>query len=462
MTTVTARPEGLAGYRPDVVGSPATRARTFTRWLLMHGVIRAASARAARADDPHARLMHDPALRAQPWAFYDEVRARGPLVAGRLTRVTATHAVASEVLRSEDFRVVPDEAPTPALVRRLAAWARDPRAFGPIDPPSMLAVEPPDHTRYRRLVSKVFTARAVEGLRARTQAVADDLLDRLADRPQADLVTTYAGLLPISVISAVLGMPAHTHARVLQLGNAAAASLDVGLPWREFRQVDAALREFQALLGAHLAQLRREPGDDLFSQLVQAEDESGGLTDTELLATAGLLLAAGFETTVNLLSSATVLLVEHPEQLALLRADPALWPGAVEEALRLEGPVQMTGRVAAREVELAGQTVPRGALIITYLGGANRDPEVFDDPHTFDVRRPNAREHLTFSAGRHFCLGAALARLEGEVGLRSLFERFPDLALDGPGVRRGTRVLRGWEELPVRLTARPAEVAAAV
>ena len=431
----------------------AVAAKTFTRWALFHGIARVASRRAARHGDLHATLMQDPAVRATPWAFYDGVRARGPLVPGRFATVTATHAVVSDVLRSEDFRVGADDLALPKVLGRAIRWSRDDGALGPIDPPSMLSVNAPQHTRYRRLVSKVFTARAVEGLREQTQHVADELLDRLADQPVADLVPTYASLLPIAVISAVLGMPASTHERVLQLGNAAASSLDVGLSWREFRVVDRAVREFQVLLGEHLATLRHSPGDDLLSQLVHAQDDEGALTDVELRATAGLLLAAGFETTVNLLGSATVLLVKHPDQLASAQADPSLWPGVVEESLRLEGPVQLTGRFATRDTIVAGVPLRRGALLVTYLAGANRDPAVFADPAVFDIRRANARDHLTFSAGRHFCVGAALARLEGEIGLRTLFTRFPDLALDGPGRRRGTRVLRGWEQLPVRLSA---------
>lgn len=429
------------------------RARTFTRWALFHGVARAASRRAVRHGDLHARLMTDPSVRAEPWVFYDDVRSRAPLVRGRFAAVTATHSVASEVLRSEDFHVGAEDVVLPKGLRRVVQWARDESALGPVDPPSMLSVEAPQHTRYRRLVSKVFTARAVEGLRAQTQQVADELLDRLEGQRAVDLVPAYASLLPIAVISAVLGMPASTHERVLQLGNAAAASLDVGLSWQEFLGVDAAVREFQALLGSHLATLRHSPGEDLLSQLVHAQDDEGPLTEVELRATAGLLLAAGFETTVNLLGSATVLLVQHRDQLALAQADPSLWPGVVEESLRLEGPVQLTGRFAARDTVLAGQSLRRGSLVVTYLAGANRDPAVFAAPEVFDVRRANARDHLTFSAGRHFCVGAALARLEGEIGLRTLFERYPELDLDGPGRRRGTRVLRGWEHLPVRLSA---------
>jgi cytochrome P450 len=211
------------------------------------------------------------------------------------------------------------------------------------------------------------------------------------------------------------------------------------------------VRGFSTWLDGHLERLRREPGDDLLSQLVHIEDEGQRLNHTELRAVAGLVLAAGFETTVNLLGSGSVLLLDHRDQLDRLRADPTLWSNAVDEALRYESPVQLTGRFALRDTELAGRRIPRNGLVVTMLGGCNRDPEVFDRPEVFDVGRTNAREHLSFSAGRHFCLGAALARLEGEVGLRTLFERFPDLSLE-PGARRTrTRVLRGWEHLPVQL-----------
>jgi cytochrome P450 len=363
--------------------------------------------------------------------------------------VTVSYDVITEVLRSDDWRAGPDEDVMPRPLRRIAQWSRDPRALGPVDPPSMLVVEPPDHTRYRKLVSKVFTPRAVEALRPQVEAVANGLLDELADRDEFDLIGSYAERLPVTVISQILGVPPKDHARVLRLGHLAAPSLDVGLGYREFRVVDGAIREFQDWLGGHIDRLREHPGDDLMSQLVQLEDGGERLDQVELKATAGLVLAAGFETTVNLLGSAVALLMEHRDSLELVQKDPGLWPGVVDETLRMEGPVQMTGRFATRHTTLDGQHFAPGAVLVTYLGGANRDPEVFEDPAVFDIRRPNARDHLSFSGGRHFCLGAALARLEGEVALRALFDRFPDLTLRPGAARRQTRVLRGWKTLPV-------------
>jgi cytochrome P450 len=213
----------------------------------------------------------------------------------------------------------------------------------------------------------------------------------------------------------------------------------------------AGLRGFTQLLDAHIEQLRRHPGEDLLSQLIEVRDEEGRLDDRELKAIAGLVLAAGFETTVNLLGNAIALFGRHPGQLDRLRADPALWPNAVDEALRLDPPVLMTGRFCGRATSVAGVEVPRGALVLPVLAGANRDPVVFSGPERFDVARPNAKDHVSFSGGRHYCLGASLARMEGEVGLRAITDRFPDMRLLPGARRRPTRILRGYETLPARL-----------
>jgi len=432
--------------------APAWQLRAGVRWGLQHGLVRGLLARAARDGDPQARLIVDPAVRDDPYPVQEQVRARGPLVRGRLTWVTASHAVTKEVLRSPDFAAGGGQSALPPLVRALARWAHDPRAVGPLDPPSMLAVEPPDHTRYRRLVSKVFTARAVEQLRPQVQAVADELLDDLARAPAGqpvDLVERYATLLPVRVICRMLGVPADQEARVLALGNGVAPSLDLGLGWPAYLQVQRSLHAFNDWLDEHLRRLRADPGPDLLSQLVHVEDDGGQLDHLELRTTAGLLLAAGFETTVNLLGNGAQLLLAEPDQLAVLQAEPARWPDAVEEVLRYESPVQVTGRAAVRDTTVAGVPVAAGAHVTTLLAAANRDPEVFTDPQHFDVTRDDAREHLAFSGGRHFCVGAALARVEGEVGLSSLFERFPAMAAAPGAQRRPTRVLRGWERLPV-------------
>jgi cytochrome P450 len=324
--------------------------------------------------------------------------------------------------------------------------------LGPLTPPSLLVTEPPDHTRYRKLVSRVFSVRAVEKLRGRTQQIATELLNRIDPSSPADLVASYCSLLPVTVIAEILGVPEGDREKVLRFGAAAAPSLDLGLSWREFRRVESALREFDDWLAQHLDGLRRHPGDDLLSQLVAAQEDGVSLTDTELKSTAGLVLAAGFETTVNLLGNGIALLGADHEQRKLLAERDDLWPNAVDEVLRLDPPVLLTGRMTTADTEVVGIPMRRGSVMVGLLAGANRDPQVFPEPERFDVARENAREHVSFSAGRHYCLGAALARMEGEVGLRTLFERYPDPRVEPGAVRRTTRILRGYEKLPVTLS----------
>ncbi|MFT7840400.1 cytochrome P450 [Saccharothrix sp. BKS2] len=420
------------------------------RWGVQHGLPRAALLAAARRGDPQARLFV--ASNELPTGalsgLFDEIRGGGPLVEGAFSKVTASHAVVREVLTSNDFRS--GIGAGTGVLARLAEWSA-PEALHPMVRPSLLVAEPPDHTRYRRLVTGVFTARAVEGLRGLAERTAHELLDALDPRRPVDLAGTYCALLPVTMISEVLGVPPEQRRRVLELGAAAAPSLDTGLSWGRFRRVDAALVAFDAWLAEHLGRLRARPGEDLLSRLVAAREDGVGLSEVELRATAGLVLAAGFETTVNLLGNGIALLHDHPGQLAVVRRDPARWSNAVEEVLRVDPPVLLTGRTCVRDTEVAGVPVAAGSLVTAVLAGANRDPLVFGDPGRFDVCRVNAREHIAFSAGRHHCLGAALARLEGEVGLRVLFERFPGLRLLPGAVHRSTRVLRGYERLPAVL-----------
>ncbi|MGE2729202.1 cytochrome P450 [Mycolicibacterium vaccae] len=431
------------------------------RWAAMHGVIRGMSKIAARRDrDPQARLIADPSVREDPAAFADELRARGPVIRCRAVLITVDHQVANDLLRSDDFRVSSLGSGLPAPLRWINAKTH-PGLLHPIEPPSLLSIEPPDHTRCRKLVSSVFTTRAVAALRDRVQDTADRLLDDLEGRSgEVDIVAEYCSQLPVAVISDILGVPEEDRRHILRFGELGAPSLDIGLSWPQYMQVHEGLVGFNEWLTGHLAHLRRHPGDDLMSQLIRASqdaEESARLTERELQATAGLVLAAGFETTVNLLGNGIRMLLEQPEHLETLSHRPELWPTAVEEILRLDSPVQMSARIARRDVEVAGTEIRRGELVIVYLAGANRDPKVFADPHRMDLERDNAGRHLSFSGGRHFCLGAALARAEGEVGLRTFFERFPDARLTGTGSRRDTRVLRGWATLPITLgTARAA------
>jgi cytochrome P450 len=425
---------------------------TIARWAPRHGVVRLLLGRAARSGDLRARMIIDPGTAADPYEEYERIRQRGRLVPGRLLATTVDHQIADQVLRSDAFGTPAAAERMPRPLRAVSRMFPDELAIGPVDPPSMLAVDPPDHTRYRRLVSKVFTARAIEALRARTEELTARLLDGLAAGPAAaDLVDALAAPLPVTIIAEVLGIPTDRRTDLLRWGHAAAPALDLGLRYAEFRRTEEAIRAFNGYMSGHLDRITREPGDDILSRLATPHGSAERLTRAELLAIASLLLAAGFETTVNLIGNGIVLLLRHPDQLAAVRAEPKLWPAAVEEILRYDSPVQNTARRALRDTEVAGIPVAEGTVIGILIGGTNRDPRVFTDPATFDVRRPNAREHLAFSAGVHFCLGAALARMEAETALRQLFERFPDLRLNGHPVRRPTRTLHGYRSLPVLL-----------
>ena len=422
-------------------------------WLAVHGVIRGISKVFARQGDPQGRLVADPAVRADPVAFIEELRAIGPIVRCRALYMTVDHKIVNELLRSDDFHVFGMGSNLPKPLQWVANRTR-PDLLHPIQPPSMLSVEPPDHTRYRKLVSSVFTQRAVAALRDRVQDAANTLLDDLADDAgTVDIVERYCSQLPVTVIGDILGVPERARPRILEFGELGAPSLDIGLTWQQYKAVYRGIEGFNDWLSDHLTQLRRNPGDDLMSQIIKASENADGgpLTHQELLATAGLVLAAGFETTVNLLGNGIRMLLDKPQHLETLAARPELWPNTVEEILRLDSPVQLSARIATKDTDVAGTVVRRNESVILYLAGANRDPQVFEDPHTFDIERENSGRHLSFSGGRHFCLGAALARAEGEVGLRTFFERFPDARLAGDGSRRDTRVLRGWSSLPISL-----------
>jgi cytochrome P450 len=424
----------------------------FLTWLARHGVVRVVLKFAASRGEVQARLATDRTIRANPFPVYQGLRRKGPVHKGRATYLVSHHESVSAVLRSDDFKVGLDSAAVPWFMKRALVRRPGDRTIGPVDPPSLLAVNPPDHTRYRKLVHKVFTPRAVAALEPRVQEIANELLDDLQGRGVVNLVDAYASLLPVTVIAEILGVPLDRRDDFLRWGNAAAPSLDIGLTLREYRVVESGLRSINDWMYQHIERLRRDPGDDMLSRIIQTPTDDGTLLDdTEVMAIAGLVLAAGFETTVNLIGSGVHLLLTHPEQLARLRAEPDLWANAVDEVLRYEAPVQNTARFASRDTEVCGVPIPNRAFVAVLIGSGNRDEAVFTDGETFDVARPNARDHLAFSAGYHYCIGAALARAEGRIALQTLFERFPDLALAGRPTRRPTRTLRGFETMPVLL-----------
>jgi hypothetical protein len=430
----------------------AASVRTQARWLLLHGATRTLSTVQARRGHPVERWMFEPNARFDPYPRFEEIRALGRIVPTRLMHATADHAIVSGALRdSQAFGVALGDTEGMPLLLRWAFRPAEPDVASVVDAPSLLAVDPPAHTRYRRLVSKPFTPRALQQVADKVESRAVELLDSLAGGREVDIVAEYANLLPVAVIAEILGVPADMHQQFLAWGHAAAPVLDIGLRHREYVTVNRSLKAMNHWFDEHFANLRRHPGEDILSQLVNADD-GDRLNDLELRATALLLLGAGFETTVNLLGSGVAVLGAEEKARARLTADAELWPQAIDELLRFESPVQLTARVARQEVDIDGLTIPRGTPLLCLLGAANRDPAVFTDPDVYDLDRPNSRDHVAFSAGIHYCLGANLAKLEAQTGLRLLFERFPNLrVLNGGGRRRDLQSLRGYESLWVDL-----------
>jgi cytochrome P450 len=435
------------GARPAPIRGVKTVRRRL-RWVVRHGGPRLVLRVMTWLGSPVGRALFDRADQEHIYALHTRIRDESPLVGGAVALVTSRYGTAAELLRDQRYQAGAESSP-------VADWAMRhgmaPDALGPLDPPSMLVVDPPDHTRYRRLVSKVFTPRTIAAAAPEIERIAHGLLDAFPESGVVDLVPAYAKRLPVAVISHLMGIPEQMLDQFLRWSDSAAPALDLGVTYGEYAEADAALRETNRWLREHFARLRAGNGDDLLSQLVRIVDEGDRLTEEELLATAQLMLAAGFITIVDMISSGTVLLLRHPDQLARLRADRAGWGNAVEEILRYESPVQVTARFAAKHGTLAGRPLRRGQAVIALLGGVNRDPDVFADPDTFQTARANAREHLAFSRGLHHCLGSGLARIEGEVGFRALFERFPRLALHGEPVRRPGAVLRGYASVPASL-----------
>jgi cytochrome P450 len=408
-----------------------------------------------RQGEVYPRLVLDEQLRDNPYPFYAQIREQAPLVPGKFAHATARHDLVGELLKRPDLRTGFPIESSPRPMRALLQWAIEPEVLSPIDPPSMLVTDGPDHLKARKAVARAFTAKAVNDLHGRVQEIAEELLDDMAGRgPRADLVLDYAEVLPVRVIAEILGVPVAMMPTFRGWGHDIAVSLDFGRDYTVIRRAEAAAFAMNAWFREHFAALRREPGDNLLSRMIVAADaDDDPLTEIELVSIAGLVLAAGFETTVNLIGNGSALLFAHPEQLEDLRGRPEGWRNAVEEILRYDPPAQNTVRHTTEPTTIAGVDIGKGKFIALVLAGANRDPAEFDDPDRFDVTRPNAKEHISFGGGVHYCLGAALSRMEGEVGLRLLFERFPNLRCTGAPTRRPARLLRGYASMPVHLGA---------
>jgi cytochrome P450 len=376
------------------------------------------------ASSPALADLADPAILPNPYPVLAALREASPFAQfdGALV-VAARHADCSAVLRD----------PNASSERAKSLIAPERRRN--TDRASFLSLDPPDHTRLRRLVSKAFTPRTVARLEPRIRAVATELLDAAAAAGHLEVVSQLAYPLPVRIISEMLGVPLADHPRFAGWSARLAHSLQPEFgqdPERAQARAEAAQvasEEFAAYFRELIAARRAHPGQDLLSELIRAEDNGETLTEDELIATCVLLLVAGHETTVGLISNAFLALLRHPAQLALLQANPELAPNAVEETLRYDAPVQLTGRVVRGGMRVGNVSAKDRALVLVLLAAAGRDPEVYADPDSFDIRR-GATNHLAFAAGPHFCLGAPLARLEATIAVEEFSQRLVSPKLD--------------------------------
>jgi cytochrome P450 len=390
-----------------------------------------------------------PGFTDDPYPHYARVRALAPVHADPfgywlLTRYEDVSWLLRAGLSVEDRNI----SGGPMLELRDALF--DSKDAVPIGGLSMLDRDPPDHTRLRKLVSKAFTPRAIEALRPRIVALVDQMLDEVAAARQVDLVDAFAFPLPFAVIAEMLGTPPADHQRIRELSGTVVRSLEPVADPELAAAILAADAELTAIAAEMISWKRANPADDLLTALINAEDDGDALEDGELIAQTLLLYIAGHETTVNLIGGGTLALLTHPGQLARLREQPDLMPGAVEELLRYDSPVQASRRITLEPITLRGTEIPAGAFVMASLAGGNRDEEFWGpDAADLDITRPNARQHLSFGGGPHHCLGAALARLEASIAFEHLIARFPRLRLAGDVTWNGRFNLRGPAHLPI-------------
>lgn len=395
-------------------------------------------------------------FKANPFPFYARLREEAPVfpVPLRLARhtrrawlVTRYHDVAALLKDDENFVKNPRNAMSPEQLRR-EPTAKLPGPFRVLQQ-GLLSLDGAHHDRLKALVHQAFTPRTVEQMREQTQAVTDEALNAALRRGEADLIADFALPIPLNVIGRILGVPDRDHARFSTWTKAFVSIGD-----RNPLFVVPTILTFMNYMRRLVRERRASPRDDLISALALAQEAGDALSDDEVLAMIFLLLSAGHETTVNLIGSGALALMERPDQLGRLRAEPGLIRSAVEELVRFVAPVEQgTQRYAVRDVEIAGTRIPRGELVVAVLASANRDPAQFEFPDTLDLARANNR-HLAFGQGMHYCLGAPLARLEAGVALNTLVQRAPGLRLAVPASAlpwRSSFIVRGLQRLPVTL-----------
>ena len=406
----------------------------------------------ADADALLAEILLTPEGKADPYTRYAVIREQAPAFRSAMGMVVVgRYDECQWVLRDPRFGKSDEVVPRwdvhglteDEWLARFPDFDRDSRR-------SMLGLNPPDHTRLRSLVSKAFTPRTVERLRPRIVTLTDEILDRVDG--EVDVITELALPLPMTVIGEMLGVPKSERIELQPLVRAVVVTLEFNATLEQLEAAQAAAKEINARFEDLIAHRREHPTDDLLSGLVHVEEEGDQLSHDELLSTVMLLFAAGFETTTNLIGNGLLALLDHPDELRRLRGDRSLLRTAVEELLRWDSPVQLDGRAAFEDLDVRGVEVHAGEQVVTMLGSANRDPRMFDEPDRFDVGRDGAAP-MSFGSGIHYCLGAALARAEGQVVFDRLLDRFEQLEPAWGDVRpsyRDSIVLHGLESLPVR------------
>lgn len=388
-----------------------------------------------------------PSYRRNPYLQLDRLRAGDP--------VHRSDALQAWILtRYEDvLRVLRDHETFSSDARnaggQIAAAIAEQRDNSPLgDTRSVLASDPPEHTFLRGIVNRAFTPRSVEQLRPRIEEITASLIAEQPESGQWDLMTGLAQPLPVIVIAELLGIPPEDRVQFKAWSDRIALTTDVMQSAETIATIRQATAEIIEYFEGHIADRRRQPREDLISALVQAENEGRRLNGAEVLAFAILLLVAGNETTTNLIGLGMRALLAHPEALTALRATPERIPAAIEEMLRYDSPVQGIVRFATRDVEVGGRTIAKGDVVMGMTGAANRDPEQFSEPGTFNLDRGETR-HLAFGQGIHYCVGAPLARVEAAIVFRALFERWPRLEAAGDAEMGGTFLIRGPVHLPL-------------
>jgi cytochrome P450 len=390
----------------------------------------------------------DPGNRADPYPLYGEIRDRGPLLLPDINLVVFSgYDDCFDVLRHPDSA---SDRLKSTVAQQAITNGEPARPFGP---PGFLFLDPPDHTRLRKLAQKAFAPKVVKGMETEIAVLVDALLDKVAAAGEFDVIADLAYPLPVAVICRLLGVPLEDEPEFSHASALLARSLDPFITFTgeapddmdERLQAGLWLRQYLRDL---IARRRADPGEDLMSRLIAAEEDGDQLTEDEIVATCNLLLIAGHETTVNLIANAVLAMLREPRHWAALAADPTHASAVIEETLRYDPPVQLVGRIAAEDLEINGVTVPKGDTAMLLLAAAQRDPSAFVDPDVFDPHRASIK-HLAFGHGAHFCLGAPLARLEAQLALTMVTARFPDARLIGASEYKPNLTLRGLSTLTV-------------